>query len=627
MLTNEMLNIIIDLPQPSKERVINVIDFGASTDPSFCNQQAFQQAIDYCKETGASQLLIPNGVYYFQSPPPGDAFLTFDGLTDFTVDGCGSELRFGYPKMFTKVINCHRVRLHRLVLDWNWEVAPLASVGVVTNVEEDGAYFDMEFPAYIEIPDQWRIHIVGPFNPVRYTPGTTGGIEYRPYKNEHPLLSEQAETDAEMQKLVRELSNIILGMEKIDSNTMRFYASKPAWTAARIKPGQCYNLRHYEYDTVAVFLFDSSHITVDRVTIYSCPGSGFVGNGAIHHIHLDHCKITQRPGTDRPISTSVDCFHIANSKGHFIIEDCEFGYAGDDCINIHDNTSMGVKRVDHHTLTALRVRKNSLLFQVGDILELRNPDLSPMQFSSPLVGVSYNEDEHTCTLTFEDVLPELLDENSVLFNRRFSTDHFIIRNNRFTHNRARGILIHGSHGIVEHNLFENIQGAAIQIESGCESRWSEGTGVKQVAIRHNIFRNCDLNAWQMAVIYMGVYLPGGRTPYPIFSDIWIEHNTIVNSPRMAMFLSSCRNITVQGNTIINANQVPLKQHHYGSSQEEAPIYDEVYRGTIHLLHASDVTIANNKCFSTTTRYESGIYADADTTRNIEIAQNTGFAAD
>lgn len=255
---------------------------------------------------------------------------------------------------------------------------------------------------------------------------------------------------------------------------------------------------------------------------------------------------------------------------------------------------------------------------------MRNPDLSPTGFASALTSVSYNELEHTCTLTFEAALPEQLDENSVLFNRRFSTGHFIIRNNRFIHNRARGILIHGSYGIVTHNVFESIQGAAIQIESGCESRWSEGTGVTHLEISHNLFRNCDLNAWQMAVIYMGVYLPGGRTAYPIFRDISIEHNTIANSPRMAMFLSSCRDIVVQSNVIINANQVPLEQYHYGSSQEESPIYDEVYRGTIQLLHASDAVIMNNKCFATTKQYESGIHADPDTTRNIEIAFNTGF---
>lgn len=64
----------------------------------------------------------------------------------------------------------------------------------------------------------------------------------------------------------------------------------------------------------------------------------------------------------------------------------------------------------------------------------------------------------------------------------------------------------GSNGLVEDNIFENIQGAAIQIETGCESRWSEGHGVQNLILRRNVIRHCDLNAWQMAVLYMGVYL-------------------------------------------------------------------------------------------------------------------------
>jgi len=198
LISEETLNIVIDLPQAQTDTIVNIVDFGASTARSFCNQQVFQLAIHHCKAVGASRLLILKGVYFFYSNPLEDAFLTFDGLNDITVDGCGSELIFGYPKMFMKVTNCNRVHIKHLIPGWNWEIASLASVGVFTSVEDDGAYFDMKFPAYAAIPKQWPVHIFGPFDSVCYSPGTSGGIEYRPYKNNHPQLSEQAETDAEM---------------------------------------------------------------------------------------------------------------------------------------------------------------------------------------------------------------------------------------------------------------------------------------------------------------------------------------------------------------------------------------------------------------------------------------------
>lgn len=84
----------------------------------------------------------------------------------------------------------------------------------------------------------------------------------------------------------------------------------------------------------------------------------------------------------------------------------------------------------------------------------------------------------------------------------------------------------------------------------------------------------------MAVLYMGVYLPGGRTEDPVFQNILIEQNSFIDCPRQAMFLSSCRNVIVRGNTVINALKLDLEAPCYGSSTMEKPIYGEHYEGVI-----------------------------------------------
>ncbi|MDF2922410.1 MAG: hypothetical protein K0R57_1324 [Paenibacillaceae bacterium] len=615
----------IKRPAPGRELAVNVCDFGASTDSEVCNAEPFRRALDFCRQKGASCLVIPSGIYYFHEEPSAGCYLDLEGFEDFTVQGNGAELLFGQPKPYIRIRNSSRVHVHQLILDWNWEVAPLSSVGVITDIDSQGAWFEMTFPAYEHIPEHWEIKIVGPFDPQRFTPGTPGGIEFRPYRRRLPSAPGQEDTDAQMENLLRELSNIIMGMEKVSHNVMRFYAATPDWVAERLEPGQVYQLRHYEYDTVAIWLEDSRHMTLEHVTLYSCPGSGIVGRGDLSHLHLLHCQITVRPGTDRAISTTADGLHIGTSQGHIIIEHCDFGYCGDDCINLHDNTTMGVRRMDDYTLLALRVGERSTLFRAGDPIEFRLPDLSPAGYQSVLADCRYDSALGATIMTFQSKLPEELADDTVLFNRRYDMRHFIIRRNRFTNNRARGLLIHGYDGIVEHNVFDHIQGAAIQIETGCELRWSEGHGAGNIAIRRNQFRNCDVNAWQMAVLYMGVYLPGGRTAYPIFSHIRIEDNTFVNCPRMAMYLSSCRHVRIAGNAIVNANQISLAAHTYGSSQQEKPVYDETYHGTIYLHHASDVEITDNKCLSVTKHHECGIAWDETTTQNIIARGNIGFA--
>ena len=587
----------IDLPKRCGN-VLSVQDFGAKTEPGFCNTEPFRKAIAACKEQPGTVLEIPKGVYHLYNAP-NQIHLPLHGIEDLTVEGNGSELIFHTPVAYFDILDSVRIHLKDLVLDWAWEDAPLSSVGVVQAVAEDGRYLDVVFPSLTSVPEDLEIRIVGPFDPHRYTPGCPGGIEFRPYFDDHIHLSGDAKSDEEMQHLVRELSNILLPeMEKLADNVLRIYTKRPEWAAAHFKAGQCYNFRHFEYDGVAVRTARSSHITLERLTLYGCPGHGFLSSGGVHHLHFDHCRIQPRPGTARSVSVSVDCLHVGNSQGQFIIEDCDFSGAGDDCINLHDNSSMGIDRLDDHTLLARRVAESALQFEAGGKIELRNPDLSPTGYTSLIRSVTYKPEDRTCILDLEEPLPADLDSESVIFNRSFHTDYYIIRNCRFTNNRARGALLQGSHGLVENNLFENIQGAAIQIETGCESRWSEGQGVTDLLIRGNVIRHCDLNAWQMAVIYMGVYLPGGRTEYPVFTDIEICNNTIVDCPRLAGFFSSCKNVQVHHNAIINAGQLDYSIPCYGSSTMEEPIYGEHYEGIIQFYRSQDCSAADNHIFST-----------------------------
>ena len=574
-------------------------EFGAHTQKEFCNTAAFQSALDFSRENPGTVLEIPQGVYHFYSAPD-NIHMAIHNIQDLTIDGKNSEFYFHIPVAYFDILDSDRIHIKNLILDWDWDDAPLATVGVVQKVSEDGSYIDVLFPSVDSVPEDLEIRIVGPFDPHRYTPGAAHGIEFRPYVDDHIHLSGDEKTDEEMQHLVRELSNILLPqMEKLADNVLRIYTRRPAWAAAHFAAGQCYNFRHFEYDGCAVQTCRSGNITLERITIYGCPGHGFLSSGGVHHLHFDHCKIMPRPGTSRSVSVSVDCMHVGNSQGQFIIEDCDFSGAGDDCINLHDNSSMGIRRLDDHRILALRVTESALQYAPGSVIELRNPDLSPTGYTGTVREVDYQPKERTCILTLKEEIPANLNEESVIFHRSFHTDYYIIRNCHFHNNRARGVLLQGSHGLVENNLFENIQGAAIQIETGCESRWSEGEGVTDLLIRNNVIRHCDLNAWQMAVIYMGVYLPGGRTEYPIFDGIEITGNTIVDCPRLAGFFSSCKNIWVHHNAVINAGQLDYSAPCYGSSTMEGPIYGEHYEGIFQFAHYSDGCIAeNNQIFST-----------------------------
>lgn len=294
-IEREMASLHIE--RPLKGHCVSVADFGARADNGFCNTESFSRALQYCREQNVGTLLIPKGIYHFHGCSE-KAHLILDDMYNFTLDGQGSELIFESLKPYLSICRSNRILVKDLILDWNWKKAPLASVGVVSEVSGDGTYFECVFPACKEVEETMEFSIVGPFDPFRYTPGCPGGIEFRPYENRHVKKSGDDEADARMQNLVRELSSLLLPrQQKTGSNRLRFYTADPEFTKNHFHVGSCYNFRHYEYSILTVPIQDTRDCTLEHVTIYSSPGNGFVGNGDIHGLHLKGCRVTVRPGT------------------------------------------------------------------------------------------------------------------------------------------------------------------------------------------------------------------------------------------------------------------------------------------------------------------------------------------
>lgn len=610
---------VIEPPAAGEGKTVSVADFGARPCEMSDSGRAFAAAIDYCRQNHISCLTVPKGVYRFAEVfDDSPAMLCFREMKNFTFDGGDSEFVFGAVKANVLIAGCDHAVFRNFTIDWDWSLEPLASVARVTSVAADGSSFDLVFPARDDVKADMRIQIATPLNPLTLTPGCPGGVEFRPYRNRFLRQSIYPEINKGAAALVRELSDIIRSIEKIGANRLRVFTVDPAWCASTLRAGMVYLIRHYEYHATGVTL-SGTHCALEDIKIYSCPGHGFlIGGGETHHFRLTRCKIMKRPGTTRPISCTADACHMTATRGHFIIEGCDFSGSGDDCLNIHDNSAMGIIRTGANSF----ISEQGGSFRPGDEVEFRNPDLSPAGFSSRVAQIG-KDGQNRMTVTLEDELPEFISLQSVLFNRRYDCSNYIIRDNHFHHNRARGMLIQGSHGLVENNRVEGTMGPAIQIETGAEARWSEGFGVEDVVFRNNWIERCDVNAWMMAVVYMGVYLPWGRTDYPIFHDIVFESNTVVACPRQAFFLSSCKNVTVRGNVIYNPNTVPEAGDVFGSSTHFPPMYGERYFGTIMAAHATDLLIENNTRVETAATLDNGIFADESAAR-VVCRGNHGF---
>ncbi len=205
-------------------------------------------------------------------------------------------------------------------------------------------------------------------------------------------------------------------------------------------------MRHYNYDQGGFHIYDSTHLLFTNVTVYSCPGMAFIVKGDSHHLEWNGVRILPRPGEPRPITCTADHFHVSNSLGWLKFEGCDFGYGGDDCINIHDNNFYAVP-AGPDLLEGRFFRVWATPVSEGDPLELRREDLSPAGFTAKVKSIHVNAQAQTARIRLDRPLPAGLGDMVVCYNRRFGSHHYIIRHCRFGRNRAAGFRLQADDGL------------------------------------------------------------------------------------------------------------------------------------------------------------------------------------
>ncbi len=504
---------IIVLPPKSREGVtVYAADFGFAPDVQD-NTDALCRAIAHCRAVGARKLCLAPGTYRIKS----EDYIPLDDFEDFILDGCGAEI-ISETSYFFLLRRCRRVLVRNLTLDFDWAQFHLATL--VRVVSRKGTEMTLEFlngPA----PRSCDVCSFNRFDPVRLTPGVEDGMEF--WAHSHELFDFRP-------------GHI--------PNSLTFQCT--AANSEHMLPGQIYLARHLRQRQGAGFyVLDSEHITLRGNTIYSTMGMAHVIDGHSHHVLFDREVIRIRPGSNRFLSTDGDGIHVIRSTGYIVIQNCDFSGMGDDSINIHDCNMFISRRLSADTV----LLENMGIGDPGDRFDLRNPDFSPAGVQLTLKQIRTNA-QGAWELQFEETLPEEVGEGHMLMCRSYCGDHYIIRHNHFHDHRARGLLLQTSHGLVENNLFENIQGAAIFVMLEIlRGSWYEGAGAEDITIRNNIFRNCNCCTWTTTIDVMAV-LPDNTSQFKTFRDIRISDNAIITTKAPAVYISTCDGLTCDHNHII-----------------------------------------------------------------------------
>lgn len=542
--------------------ILRVTDYGADPAGEQDSTQAVQAVLEAARNTsGPVTLLFPKGEYHFYkdfapkrlyhtsntdscSHPEKTIAILIEDQEDLTLDGDGSLFLMHGNLMALAVVRSKRIVLR----DFSWDFAvPTVSEMTVTGFGKKGLSHYTDF------------YIAGAF-PFTISGGRsvlwTGGESLRgtgPYwtqKNQHngwSVVGYDPNTG------ISRRYSILQGpfararkIERLAPNRMRvtYFGKRPEIQ----KTGMVYELcASKTRETAGAFNWESEDLLIEKVNVHYMHGFGWLTQMCRDVTYRD-CRFMPRSGTGKFTTSFADLIHASGVAGTMTVENCVFGHAHDDPINLHGTFTRVEKRLDARTLMLRYVHKQQggfPQFHTGDeVIFYARDTLAPLCGKEETYRVvkaihpgEGGNSLKTMTVTFDRDLPEeIMDKigsepKYVAENVTF-TANVVIRNNFFTTIPTRGILCtQRKKVLIENNVFQNMAMASIFL-SNDSNEWYESGPIRDLTIRGNTFyiRPAGQTEWKYKpAIYIHPEVKGGSSKLsadtPVHRNLTIEENT------------------------------------------------------------------------------------------------------
>ncbi len=340
----------------------------------------------------------------------------------------------------------------------------------------------------------------------------------------------------------------------------------------------------------------SDGVRMEDVAIYA---SSSIALGARFLTGDNYFRFTIKPGPPPPgaaeprlLSTNADGVQYFWCSGSATFEGCDFGFMGDDGINM-SGLGLYVVKVESPTrwIAASRlhfsyIKHLASASKPGDVVRpLRYGTFEPLG-DLPIKSVVFQGQkpaELTETIkqrcqwiasrpewayvAVEAARPPKapVEVGDVLSFRAFLPDRFAIRNSRFHDTRARGLLIMASNGVIENNTIEHAALAGIQIchelPNGAPD-WVSNLVVRNNTIRDTCFDDDITQYWasnQLAALMVcnrpiAIREPLGSYPWLAgHRNIRLVGNTIEGSDVAGILANGLDGGEVRGNVVRRVN--------------------------------------------------------------------------
>ncbi|MBR5902556.1 right-handed parallel beta-helix repeat-containing protein [bacterium] len=301
---------------------------------------------------------------------------------------------------------------------------------------------------------------------------------------------------------------------------------------------------HTFHSRPAIFINESSNITLKDITIHNHPGMGVVGNRS-RNITMRGLRVVPLPG--KKLATNTDATHFTNCRGTVEFENCLFSCQGDDATNLH-NFYYHMERLPEDPVSAylkVEVTTHSLLQDSpdeGDVMEIVDFTTMNVLTARKVLKVEKDVENLRSLVTFDAPIPECENETAAI--NVSALPSLIMRGCHISTHRARGVLIKTRNVLVENCTIEETTLSAIHI--GVEKYWDEGPGSENVIIRGNRFVRCGYGGDCSGILINCEC----ETPSlsRVHNNILIENNVIENETELPdVIVSGAKKVVMRGN--------------------------------------------------------------------------------
>jgi Right handed beta helix region len=505
-----------------------------------------QQAIEKAYKEGLGKYTLAPGTYRLQAVHGGRDCLNFNHMQNFEIDGTGAMLIATTPNTgLLRFDQCQNVTVRGIT--FTHDPVPF-SEGSIQAIEDNGKSLIIRV-AY------------------GYPPNPNDSQAFPKNSNVKVF-----DSDTRERKYDRYADIGVKSIQSIGPDLFKFQLTHGIAPTSSVRAGDLVAWRGKQIGDI--YIGDSSDMKLIGVTVVSGSGLCFHECGGDGGNRYESCTVTRGPRPSKALkdplfASNADAFHSTNVRHGPTLEGCRFEWMDDDGIAIHGTYALLVEAIGDSIIANYPM--DSELCRPGDTIhflderratvgEARVKSVNKRPDYQPTMVVP-NSPSHFKKLDtakyYEMVLDREIPVQSgwMLCNANATGSGFTIRNCIIRGNRARGMMIKGSDGLIEGCTVEGCTQSGIGIWPEIEGSWCDGDYAHNVIVRNNLIRNVHPghypgNPFAGAITVSAfeqnryVPLPGGHR------NITIENNTFQSNNGINLLVSSAENVNITGNRFV-----------------------------------------------------------------------------